>query len=92
MYSFDYHKAKSVTEAAKLLKEKTDGKLLAGGMTLIPTLKQRLASPSDLIDLNAIPDLRGIADVVRFAVARKRQWSDASSPQPVSSGGRPGVI
>ncbi|MGQ0479846.1 MAG: DUF58 domain-containing protein [Pseudonocardia sp.] len=33
-----------------------------------------------------------IADVVRFAVARKRQWSDASSPQPVSSGGRPGVV
>ena len=33
-----------------------------------------------------------IADVVRFAVARKRQWSDPSSPMPVSSGGRPGVL
>lgn len=33
-----------------------------------------------------------IADVVRFAVARKRQWSDGSSNQPVSSGGRPAVI
>jgi uncharacterized protein (DUF58 family) len=33
-----------------------------------------------------------IADVVRFAVARKRQWSDPSSTQPVSSGGRPGVV
>jgi uncharacterized protein (DUF58 family) len=33
-----------------------------------------------------------IADVVRFAVARKRQWSDPSSPMPVSSGGRPGVF
>jgi len=61
MYNFDYHKAKSLAEAAKLLKEKSEGKLLAGGMTLIPTLKQRLASPSDLIDLNAIPDLRGIS-------------------------------
>jgi carbon-monoxide dehydrogenase medium subunit len=61
MYNFDYHKAKSLAEAAKLLKEKSDPKLLAGGMTLVPTLKQRLASPSDLIDLNTIPDLRGIA-------------------------------
>ena len=61
MYNFDYHKAKSLAEAAKLLKEKSDPKLLAGGMTLVPTLKQRLASPSDLIDLNAIPDLRGIS-------------------------------
>jgi carbon-monoxide dehydrogenase medium subunit len=60
MYNFDYHKAKSVAEAAKLVKEASDGKLLAGGMTLIPTLKQRLANPSDLIDLNALPDLRGI--------------------------------
>ena len=61
MYNFDYHKAKSLADAAKLLKEKADGKLLAGGMTLIPTLKQRLASPSDLIDLNGLADMRGIA-------------------------------
>ncbi len=61
MYNFDYHKATSLAEAAKLLKGASDGKLLAGGMTLIPTLKQRLANPSDLIDLNAIPDLRGIS-------------------------------
>ena len=61
MYNFDYHKAKSVAEAAKLIKEKSDGKLLAGGMTLIPTLKQRLASPSDLVDLNGLSDLRGIS-------------------------------
>jgi carbon-monoxide dehydrogenase medium subunit len=60
MYNFEYHKAKSLADAAKLLKEKSEGKLLAGGMTLIPTLKQRLASPSDLIDLNGLPDLRGI--------------------------------
>jgi carbon-monoxide dehydrogenase medium subunit len=61
MYDFEYRKAKSLAEAAKLIKEASDGKLLAGGMTLIPTLKQRLANPSDLIDLNTIPDLAGIS-------------------------------
>jgi carbon-monoxide dehydrogenase medium subunit len=61
MYDFEYHKAKSLEEASKLIKEKSEGKLLAGGMTLIPTLKQRLAQPSDLIDLNAVPNLAGIS-------------------------------
>ena len=40
--------------------EAEDGKFLAGGMTLIPTMKQRLASPSDLIDLRRIEALKGV--------------------------------
>lgn len=60
MYSFEYRRAQSVAEAAKLIKDVDDGKILAGGMTLIPTLKQRLAQPSDLIDLGRIADLKGI--------------------------------
>lgn len=51
MYSFNYHRASSADEAASLLGSAEDGKLLAGGQTLIATMKQRLASPSDLIDL-----------------------------------------
>ena len=43
MYSFDYQRAQSVADAAKTLGSKDEAKLLAGGMTLIPTLKQRLA-------------------------------------------------
>jgi len=60
MYNFEYQKPRSVADAAKAIGSAEDGKLLAGGMTLIPTLKQRLAKPSDLIDLGSIPELRGI--------------------------------
>jgi carbon-monoxide dehydrogenase medium subunit len=60
MYAFEYHRPKTVAEAVSLLKGASDGKLLAGGHTLIPTLKQRLASPSDIIDLGAIKELKGI--------------------------------
>jgi carbon-monoxide dehydrogenase medium subunit len=60
MYDFQYHKAKSVAEAASLVGKSAEGKLVAGGMTLIPTLKQRLAKPSDLVDLGGISELKGI--------------------------------
>jgi aerobic carbon-monoxide dehydrogenase medium subunit len=60
MYEFEYHRPGSLAEAAKALAANEDAKLLAGGMTLIPTLKQRLAQPSDLIDLGRIAELRGI--------------------------------
>jgi carbon-monoxide dehydrogenase medium subunit len=60
MYSFDYHKPRSLSEAADLLSTHPEVRLLAGGMTLLPTLKQRLASPSDLIDLSGLPELVGI--------------------------------
>lgn len=53
MYAFDYRKPSSVADAVNALKGAEDGKFVAGGMTLIPTLKQRLAQPSDLIDLGA---------------------------------------
>jgi carbon-monoxide dehydrogenase medium subunit len=62
MYEFTYHKPTSLDEIANLLAANEEAKLLAGGMTLIPTLKQRLARPSDLIDLAAITSLRGITD------------------------------
>ena len=60
MYNFQYHKPQSVADAVKAIGGKEDAKLLAGGMTLIPTLKQRLAKPSDLIDLGKIAELKGI--------------------------------
>ncbi|MCY6382907.1 FAD binding domain-containing protein [Hoeflea prorocentri] len=61
MYKTNYHRASSVDEAAKLIAGSDDGKLLAGGHTLIPTMKQRLAAPSDLVDLRHIADLKGIS-------------------------------
>jgi carbon-monoxide dehydrogenase medium subunit len=62
MYAFEYHRPKSVAEAVSLLRSASDPKLLAGGHTLIPTLKQRLASPSDIVDLGAIRELKGIRE------------------------------
>jgi carbon-monoxide dehydrogenase medium subunit len=61
MYSTKYVKAKNVDEANKMITSAEDGKFLAGGMTLIPTLKQRLANPDCLIDLAAC-GLTGIED------------------------------
>lgn len=60
MYAFDYHKPSSVQEAASLLASKEDATLVAGGQTLIPTLKHRLAQPSDVVDLSGIAELKGI--------------------------------
>ena len=60
MYNFEYQQPKSVADAAKALTGKSEAKLMAGGMTLIPTLKQRLARPSDVIDLGKIAELVGI--------------------------------
>src|SRR5215469_14567073 len=61
MYEFDYAKAASLEDAAKRL-GKEDAKLVAGGMTLLPTLKLRLAKPSELIDLGALANLKGISE------------------------------
>jgi len=60
MYEFTYQRPTSLERAAKSIAAADDGKFLAGGMTLIPTMKQRLAQPSDLIDLGAIAELSGI--------------------------------
>jgi carbon-monoxide dehydrogenase medium subunit len=57
MYQFNYQRPKSLADAEALLAAADDPKILAGGQTLIPTLKQRLAMPSDLIDIGAIKEL-----------------------------------
>ena len=61
MYEFEYQKPASLDDVTRLLGDE-DAKLVAGGMTLIPTLKLRLAKPTQLIDLGAIPSLKGITD------------------------------
>jgi len=60
MYDFAYHRPKTLAEATAALKGKPEARAMSGGMTLIPTLKQRLAKPSDVVDLNGIKDLAGI--------------------------------
>jgi carbon-monoxide dehydrogenase medium subunit len=60
MYTFEYLRAQSVTDAVKLLTSKPEAKLLAGGHTLLPTMKLRLASPKALVDLGRVAELKGI--------------------------------
>ena len=62
MYEFKYHKPASVSEAADLLSGDENSQVVAGGMTLLPTMKMRLANPSALIDLGGIEELAGIRD------------------------------
>lgn len=62
MYELSYHAPTSLTEAEQLLGESEGASLLAGGHTLLPALKMRLARPSDLIDLAGIESLKGIRD------------------------------
>ena len=61
MQSFNYVKPASVADAAAALSGAAEGALLAGGQTLLPTMKARLASPSDLVDLSGIAELKGIS-------------------------------
>jgi carbon-monoxide dehydrogenase medium subunit len=60
MYQTIYHRPSSVEDAAALFGKGSDSKYLAGGHTLLPVMKQRLAAPSDVIDLGKIKELVGI--------------------------------
>lgn len=60
MYRFRHHRPTTIDEAVKIFGSCDDPSYLSGGMTLIPTMKQRLASPTDLIDLSRVEGLTGI--------------------------------
>src|SRR5208282_4309527 len=60
MYSFTFHRPETLRQAVNLLSKNEDAKLLAGGHTLLPTMKLRLANPPQLIDLSRIEGLAGI--------------------------------
>ena len=61
MYSFDVEKPTSIAEAVAALGSDDEAQALGGGQTLIPTLKQRLASPSKLVSLSGIAEMQGIS-------------------------------
>src|SRR3954464_13620176 len=62
MYEFEYSSATSLDDAASRLGSDEDARLVADRMTLLPTLKLRLAKPSPLIDLASLPELKGISE------------------------------
>jgi aerobic carbon-monoxide dehydrogenase medium subunit len=61
MYAFEYQKVATLNAASEALAAYPDAKLLAGGMTLLPSMKHRLAAPSHLIDIAGLTDMRAIA-------------------------------
>ena len=82
MYNFTYHRASGLRQATNLLNKLDEAKLLAGGQTLLPTMKQRLAAPANLIDLAQIEGLAGIEMKGRSLVigAMTRHADVANSP------------
>ncbi len=85
--AFDYHKASSVAEAIQLLGANEDSKLIAGGHSLIPLLKLRLARPSAVVDIGGISELKGISvnnGTVRIG-ALTTHWEIASSSEAAAA-------
>ena len=60
MYEFKYHRPTTVRQAANLLAKFSEAKLLAGGHSLLPVMKLRLAKPSDIVDLSQVEGLTGV--------------------------------
>ena len=85
MYEFNYQKATSVADAAAKLSAGDDARVLAGGQTLIAAMKLRLASPTDVIDLGGIAELRGIkADKDAVVVGAMTTHAEVASSQDVN--------
>ena len=61
MYDFKYHRPASAAEAATAMQGADDGIFMAGGQTMLPTMKHHLAAPSDVVDLGGIAELTGIS-------------------------------
>jgi len=61
VYPFTYQRAGDIADALARLAADPGAKLLSGGMTLLPSMKHRLAAPSQLVDIGGLPELRGIA-------------------------------
>lgn len=65
MYAFDYHRPDTVRQAVGMLAKAEDARPIAGGQSLLPMMKLRLASPGNLVDLSQVPGLSGIARTAR---------------------------
>lgn len=84
MYDFHYHRPSTLAEASALIAAAEDGVYLAGGQTLISTLKQRLAQPSDVIDIGYLEGLDGITPRVSvIEVGAMTRHADVAASEDV---------
>ena len=85
MYAFEYHRPSSTKEALDLAAKNSEGKFLAGGQSLVQAMKLRLSSPSDLIDLGTIAELKNLKvennNVVAGAMVRHAEVAGSSAVQ-----------
>jgi aerobic carbon-monoxide dehydrogenase medium subunit len=83
MYAFTYHRPTSLRQAVNLLGKAEEAKIIAGGHTLLPTMKQRLAAPAALVDIGRLEELRGIERSARSVTigANMRHAEVADSPE-----------
>ena len=84
---FDYHAPTTVDEALRLLAEVEasgrDVKVLGGGQSLLPVLRLRMAAPEVVVDLNKIPDLRGVRDDGDAVVIGAMTTHDTMTREPL---------
>lgn len=79
MENFIYHRPTTPADAVKAMKKAKDGKFLSGGMTLLPTMKQGLASPSDIIDLGGLKNSGVTADAAKVVVQAGTVHADVAA-------------
>src|SRR5436309_13382451 len=80
---FEYARAGSVEEAISLLGSDPDAKILAGGHSLLPAMRLRIARPSMLVDIGRIAGLSYVReDGARIAMARPPRHPDVANPEP----------
>lgn len=84
MYQFNFHRPKSLDEAAKLFSGAGEPRFLAGGQTLLPTMKQRLNAPTDVIDLSQISGLAGISrEGSAIAIGAMTKHADVAASEEI---------
>ena len=85
MYNFDYLRPASLAEAMEAMKGE-DAQAISGGQTLIPTLKARLASPSVLVDLSGLAELKGVSrEGDKLAIGAATRHADVAGSEAVRS-------
>ncbi|MGE0237481.1 MAG: xanthine dehydrogenase family protein subunit M [Parvibaculaceae bacterium] len=85
MENFNYHRPAKPADAVKLMKKAADGKFMSGGMTLLPTMKQGLATPSDIIDLGGLDNSGVAAAAGKVTVKAGTPHADVAADKGVKS-------
>jgi carbon-monoxide dehydrogenase medium subunit len=86
MYETTYIRAGNLAQAQQLLRDNPEGTLIAGGQTLVPTLRQRVARPSHVIDIGHLAELKGISvEGDRLVIGAGTRHADVATSHEVQS-------